>query len=61
MTRATWRFRAMTRDEVNIDPFEDEFFTTEMLQGIHGALVREAIQNFIDTATGRRSTKGGAG
>ena len=61
MTRAAWRFRAMARDEGNIDPFEYEFFTTETLQGIHDALARDATQNFIDAATGRRSTKGGAG
>lgn len=42
---AKWRFRPMTRGEMNTDPVEGEFFTPE---GLAEALVREAIQNSLD-------------
>jgi hypothetical protein len=35
---------------MNIDPNEGEFFATETLGSIVDALVREAIQNFLDAA-----------
>ena len=46
-----WRFRAMSRGEINVDPIEGEFFTTEALGSLSDALVREAIQNSLDAAT----------
>ena len=27
-----WKFRIMTRGEINVDPIEGEFFTTEALR-----------------------------
>lgn len=47
-----WRFRPMHPGEMNIDPIEAEFFSTEALGSLADALVREAIQNSLD---GRRS------
>ncbi len=46
----SWQFNPMTPGDLNVDPFEYEFFTTETLGGITGALVREAIQNSLDAA-----------
>ena len=41
----------MERGEINIDPIQREFFTTEALEGgIAEALVRETIQNSLDAA-----------
>lgn len=45
-----WRFREMSRGEINVDPIEGEFFTTEALGSLSDALVREAIQNSLDAA-----------
>ena len=47
-----WRFREMQPGEINIDPIEEEFFTTEALGSLNDALVREAIQNSLDAAAG---------
>lgn len=47
-----WRFRPMQPGEINIDPIEGEFFTTEALDSITDALVRESIQNSLDAAAG---------
>jgi hypothetical protein len=44
----TWRFREMSRGEINVDPIEGEFFTTEALGSLSDALIREAIQNSLD-------------
>lgn len=49
---AQWRFREMQPGEINIDPIEGEFFTTEALGSLNDALVREAIQNSLDAAAG---------
>ncbi len=38
----------MTRGEINVDPIEGEFFSTEVLGSLPDALVREAIQNSLD-------------
>ena len=46
----SWHFHPMSRGDLNIDPFEGEFFATETLGGITDALVREAIQNSLDAA-----------
>jgi hypothetical protein len=43
-----WNFRAMHPGEMNIDPIEAEFFTTEALGSLADAFVREAIQNSLD-------------
>jgi hypothetical protein len=43
-----WRFREMSRGEINVDPIEGEFFTTEALGSLSDALIREAIQNSLD-------------
>jgi len=40
----------MGRGEVNIDPIEGEFFSTEALGGLSEALIRESIQNSLDAA-----------
>jgi hypothetical protein len=48
-----WRFRAMQPGEMNVDPIEGEFFTTEALKSVTDALVRESIQNSLDAAAGR--------
>jgi hypothetical protein len=45
-----WEFRKMTRGEINIDPIEGEFFSTEALGSLSDALIREAIQNSLDAA-----------
>ena len=43
-----WRFRRMHPGEMNVDPIEGEFFSTEALGSLADALVREAIQNSLD-------------
>lgn len=48
----TWRFREMQPGEINVDPIEGEFFTTEAIGSITDALVRESIQNSLDAAQG---------
>jgi len=48
MNSAEWKFRKMSRGEINVDPIEGEFFTTEALGSISNALIREAIQNSLD-------------
>lgn len=47
-----WRFRKMTRAEINQDPMEREFFDEEPL---NTRLVREAIQNSLDAGIGNVS------
>jgi len=47
-----WRFREMQPGEINVDPIEGEFFTTEAIGSITDALVRESIQNSLDAAEG---------
>ena len=45
MVDVSWRFRKMTRADMNQDPMEREFFDEEP---INTRLVREAIQNSLD-------------
>jgi hypothetical protein len=53
-----WSFRRMVRGEMNVDPIQREFFTTEALEGgLAEALVREAIQNSLDAAQQRRKVR----
>lgn len=47
-----WKFRRMQPGEMNIDPIEAEFFSTEALGSLADALVREAIQNSLDARIG---------
>lgn len=47
-----WRFCKMHPVEINIDPIEEKFFTTEALGSITDAMVREAIQNSLDARNG---------
>lgn len=54
MTLPAWHFRRMQPGEMNIDPIEAEFFSTEALGSLADALVREAIQNSLDA---RRSDR----
>ncbi|MFQ5449999.1 MAG: hypothetical protein ACE5E9_05185 [Nitrospinaceae bacterium] len=48
MNQVAWKFREMTKGEMNTDPIEGEFFSTEHLDSITDALVRETIQNSLD-------------
>lgn len=53
-----WSFRRMDRGELNVDPIQREFFTTEALEGgLAEALVREAIQNSLDAAKEGRKVR----
>ncbi|MBN1626672.1 MAG: hypothetical protein JW944_09125 [Deltaproteobacteria bacterium] len=45
-----WQFRKMGKGEMNVDPIEGEFFSTEALGSLSDALIREAIQNSLDAA-----------
>ena len=45
---AEWFFRTMSRGELNVDPIQSEFFSTEAIDGLTEALVRESIQNSLD-------------
>ncbi|OPY04602.1 MAG: hypothetical protein A4E67_02320 [Syntrophaceae bacterium PtaB.Bin038] len=48
MKQPVWKFRPMSRGEINVDPIEGEFFSTEILGSLSDAVVREAIQNSLD-------------
>ena len=45
---AGWKFKPKTKDDMGIDPFQDEFFKTGYVGGISHALLRETIQNSLD-------------
>ena len=51
-----WRFRKMSRAEINQDPMEREFFEDEP---INTRLVRETIQNSLDAGIARVSDSSG--
>jgi hypothetical protein len=53
----TWHFREMQPGEINVDPIEGEFFTTEAIGSITDALVRESIQNSLDATQGNTPVK----
>ena len=57
MDSGEWKFREMSRGEINVDPIEGEFFTTEAIGSITDALVRESIQNSLDASAGRGPVK----
>ncbi len=42
----------MQPGEINVDPIEGEFFTTEAIGSVTDALVRESIQNSLDATQG---------
>jgi hypothetical protein len=46
----SWKFRKMNKGEMNVDPIEGEFFSTEALGSLPDALIREAIQNSLDAS-----------
>ena len=52
-----WQFRKMQPGEMNIDPIEGEFFTTEAIGSITDGLVRESIQNSLDASSGEGAVK----
>src|SRR5215469_1412501 len=43
-----WYFREMQRAEMSVNPIQSEFFSTEAIEGLTEALVRESIQNTLD-------------
>ena len=53
----TWKFLEMQKGDVNRDPIEGQFFSTEALESMADALVREAIQNSLDAAVGGRAVR----
>ena len=57
MSYPSWEFRKMSRGEINIDPIEGEFFSTEALGSLSDALIREAIQNSLDAAISGEQVK----
>jgi hypothetical protein len=52
-----WQFRKMNKGEMNVDPIEGEFFSTEALGSLPDALIREAIQNSLDAAIPEEQVK----
>lgn len=52
-----WKFRQMTRGEINVDPIEGQFFSTDILGSLSDALIREAIQNSLDAAVPGQQVK----
>lgn len=57
MSLSEWKFREMSRGEINIDPIEGEFFSAEALGSLSDALIREAIQNSLDASIPGEKTK----
>jgi hypothetical protein len=47
----------MQPGEMNVDPIEGQFFTTEAIGSLTDALVRESIQNSLDAAASKGSVK----
>lgn len=43
-----WRFKPSSRDDMDVDPVQGEFFTTRDVDNISNAVVREGIQNALD-------------
>src|SRR5215217_5129622 len=43
-----WRFKPNSRDDMDVDPIQGEFFTTRDIDNISTAVVREGIQNALD-------------
>jgi hypothetical protein len=47
-TEPGWKFKPKTKDDMGVDPFQDEFFKTGYVGGFSDALLRETIQNSLD-------------
>lgn len=43
-----WRFKPNSRDDMDVDPIQGEFFTTRDIDNISTAVIREGIQNALD-------------
>lgn len=43
-----WRFKPSSRDDMDVDPVQGEFFTTRDVDNISNAVVREGVQNALD-------------
>src|SRR5688572_20113156 len=43
-----WRFKPNSRDDMDVDPIQGEFFTTRDIGNISNAVIREGIQNALD-------------
>ncbi len=43
-----WRFKPNSKDDMDVDPIQGEFFTTRDIDNISTAVVREGIQNALD-------------
>src|SRR4051794_20037221 len=43
-----WRFKPNSRDDMDVDPIQGEFFTTRDIDNISTAVVIEGIQNALD-------------
>lgn len=43
-----WRFKPNSKDDMDVDPIQGEFFTTRDTPNISTALIREGIQNALD-------------
>jgi hypothetical protein len=57
-TEPGWRFKPKTKDDMGVDPFQDEFFKTGYVGGFSHALLRETIQNSLDAkAAGNGSVR----
>ncbi len=57
MADPVWKFRVMSRGEMNTDPIESEFFSTEHLDSVADALVRESVQNSLDAGVPGQTVK----
>src|SRR5579872_5747823 len=56
MNQPEWKFRIPQESEVNQDPIEGEFFTTQDVGDFSDALVRESIQNSLDAKLDKNNT-----
>lgn len=52
-----WIFREMAKGEMNADPVHGEFFSTDALDSLSAALVREFIQNALDARLGEQPVR----
>ncbi|MBL0357704.1 MAG: hypothetical protein IPP72_12845 [Chitinophagaceae bacterium] len=52
-----WKFRIMGKDEVNQNPIQSAFFTTQEVGDLSDVLVRESIQNSLDAKVDKEAPK----
>lgn len=52
-----WRFKPNSRDDMDVDPIQGEFFTTRDIDNISTAVVREGIQNALDERNREEQTE----